>query len=150
MIEIPGLDQNRLRNICKEDNLSLVILFGSHSRGHADKNSDLDLAILADRKAINDDFEFSLLITFIHLIQKDNLDLVLLNRADPLLQFQIARYGTLLYEKSPGLFNWFKVQAMKNYDDAQKFIQLGEAYVQNFLRGKRSHGKQRCHPPQVS
>ncbi len=150
MLEIPGLDQNRLRNICKEDNLSLVILFGSHSRGQADKNSDLDLAVLADRKAINDDFEFSLLTTFIHLIQRDNLDLVLLNRADPLLQSQIARYGTLLYEKSPGLFNRFRVQAMKNYDDAQKFIQLGEAYVHNFLKGKRSHGKRRCHPPQVS
>ena len=40
MVEIPGLDQNKLRNICKEDNLSLVVLFGSHSRGQADKNSE--------------------------------------------------------------------------------------------------------------
>ncbi len=150
MVEIPGLEHNRLRDICKQSNLSLVVLFGSYSRGRADKNSDLDLAVMVDKKIINDDLEFSLLTTFVNLVQRDNLDLVLLNRADPLLQSQIACYGTLLYEKSPGLFNWFKVQAMKNYDDAQKFIQLGEAYVHNFLKGKRSHVKRRCHPPQVS
>ncbi len=150
MVEIPGLEHNRLRNVCKQGNLSLVILFGSHSRGQADKNSDLDLAVLVDKKSINDALEFSLLTTFVDLVRRDNLDLVLLNRADPLLQSQVARYGTLLYEKSPGLFNRFRVQAMKNYDDAQKFIRLEETYVHNFLRGKRAHGKRRCHPPQVS
>ncbi len=150
MIEISGLDQNRLRNVCKQHNLSLVILFGSHSRGQADKNSDIDLAVLVDKKTIDADFEFSLLTTFVNLVQRDNLDLVLLNRAEPLLQSQVARYGTLLYEKSPGLFNRFRVQAVKNYDDAQKFIWLGETYVHNFLRGKRAYVKRRCHPPQVS
>jgi len=147
---MPGLDQNKLRKICKQDKISLVIFFGSYSRGQANKNSDLDLAVLVDKKSINDDLELSLLTTFINLVRRDNLDLVLLNRADPLLQSQVAWYGTLLYEKTSGLFNRFKVQAMRNYDDAQKFIRLEEIYVHNFLRGKRAHGKRRCHPPQVS
>jgi predicted nucleotidyltransferase len=54
MVEIPGLEQNRLRNVCNQGHLSLVVLFGSYSRGRADKNSDLDLAILVDKKSIND------------------------------------------------------------------------------------------------
>jgi hypothetical protein len=80
----------------------------------------------------------------------DRIDLVVLNYADPLLQFEITAKGIVLYEKEKGEFNKFQVFAMKRNDDGKKFYNLNKIYLENFIKGKKSDVKRKCHLPKIS
>lgn len=144
-----NINKQKLKEICKDYKLSLVILFGSQKNGSSRKGSDLDLAVWVERKDIDVDYEIDLLEAFVNLVRKDRIDIVILNYADSLLQFEVASKGSVLYEKYRGKFNEFQVYAMKRNNESHKFYALSEVYLNNFLRGVRSNVKQKCYSPKV-
>lgn len=140
-----------LKEISEQYGLSLVILFGSQARDTIIREeSDVDIAVWLDNGKPEEEIEDAIFSAFINLLKRERIDLVILNYANPLLQFEIASKGIVLYEKGEGEFNRFQVFAMKRNDDGKKFYDLNKVYLENFLRGKRSHVKRRCHPPKVS
>ena len=52
------------------------------------------------------------------------VDPVVLNTADPLLLFEVAIKGMLVYERQQGLASIFKLKAIKMHMDAAKFFAL--------------------------
>lgn len=138
-----------LKRICRKYRLSLVILFGSGAEGNLSKESDIDLGVWTEEKRIDIKYEMNLLTAMVNFLKRDGVDLVILNFADPLLRFEVATKGRLIYEKDEGGFRDFKIQAMKQNNDAQKFYNLDRLYIKNFLKGARSDAYRECHPPQV-
>lgn len=98
----------------------LIILFGSHARGTAGKQSDFDVAVTADRPL---SLEERALVA--HDVARklktpeDRIDIVELLHAPPLLQYQIATTGKIL-EGNPADFIRFQVLAWKRYLDTAK------------------------------
>ncbi|GAB3486750.1 type VII toxin-antitoxin system MntA family adenylyltransferase antitoxin [Marinomonas epiphytica] len=73
----------------------LIYLFGSQASGHANSNSDIDIAILLDRKVApvkRFDLQESLAIK----LNKD-IDLVDLLSASTVMQNQVIQHGELIY-----------------------------------------------------
>jgi uncharacterized protein YutE (UPF0331/DUF86 family) len=68
------------------------------------------------------------------LFPGERLDLVLLNRASPLLQFQVALHGAVLFEAAPGVFHAFQVLAAKRHADVAPLRRLDRLCVERFLR----------------
>ncbi len=100
--------------------LKMLILFGSRARGDTHAKSDWDFAALYDRK-IRDEFckdsgfgwfEVPGIIEEVFSINSDNINIVELSRASPLIAHFVARDGKLLYEKEPGEFDRFKQQSL--------------------------------------
>lgn len=80
------------------DSIVAVYLFGSVARGTARKSSDVDIAVMTlcpipTMKRINWETELS------NILKKD-VDIVVFSQAGSLLQHQVLKYGTLLYEKN--------------------------------------------------
>ncbi|MCV2402104.1 nucleotidyltransferase domain-containing protein [Marinomonas sp. C2222] len=76
-------------------NVKLIYLFGSQVNGHANKNSDIDIAILLDKKLApvkRFDLQESLAIK----LNKD-IDLVDLLSASTVMQNQVIQQGELIY-----------------------------------------------------
>lgn len=144
-----NVDQKSLEAICYHYKLSLVILFGSEAEGASTRGSDIDIAVWSKEKDIRVKYEINLLATMVEFFACDGIEVIILNYADPLLQYEVAFKGRLLYEKQPGEFSNFQLQAMKRNNDAQKFYQLDQIYIKNFLKGIRSDVIQKCHPPQI-
>jgi hypothetical protein len=68
------------------------------------------------------------------LFPGERLDVALLNRASPLLQFQVAQYGSPLFEATPGVFQAFQVLASQRHADAAYLRQWDRVCVDRFLR----------------
>lgn len=122
----------RLSPIFKEEGLQLVLLFGSLSSGKGHGQSDIDLAFLFDRP-VN---ILELTNRVIKLLHTDNVDVVDLRHASPLLRFSIAKTAKVLYESSPGLFNEFYSLAFRMYLDTKKLRDAQSRAIRYFLETK--------------
>lgn len=100
--------------------LKMLVLFGSRARGDTHANSDWDFAALYDEQLREEScqdrgfawFEVPGVIGQVFSLNSDEIDVVELHRASPLIAHFVARDGKLLYEKEPGEFNKFKQKAL--------------------------------------
>ena len=143
------LPYNELKIIAKEYNINLMILFGSYLTKNFTQDSDIDIAIQAENIKLINQHKLEILNKIVAAFNYQEIDLVLLNHADPLLKLQIAENGRLIYQKQDYLFNNFKVQAMNEHQDAKKFYALDEKFIENYLKKGDKDGKSRVNPPQV-
>lgn len=137
-----------LTELCKKYKLQLMILFGSCAINMNKTNSDIDLAIYARDLDLIEEKKIVLLNKLAKIFHRD-IDLILLNKANSLLKFNIAREGKLIYEKKEGMYKIFQVRAMSEHNDARKFYELDRQYINNYLVGRYNNGKQRVSPPQI-
>lgn len=96
--------------------LQLLILFGSVVRGRARSRSDVDLAVQCDGPVDLD----AVYLALAPRLGTDRLDLIDLRRAGPLLAFEVARTGRLLFERHPGIFREFQSLASRRYCDTER------------------------------
>jgi predicted nucleotidyltransferase len=130
-IPSPEEIKQRLAPLLKDKELQLVLIFGSTVTGKVRKQqSDIDLAFLFDKPA---DI-LALTNQVIRLLHFDEVDVVDLRRANPLLKFSLVNNGKLLYERSPGLFNEFTSLAFRRYVDTKKLRDSQEKVIQYFLK----------------
>ena len=126
----------------KLPNLKLLILFGSRARGEHRLDSDWDLAISYDEanrethiKEISNDYLTSLsILSELFEINRDSIDLIELDRCSPLMKYQVARDGKLIYEKNTGDFLKFRVRAWKEYADTAKFRKIQKDSIDLWLK----------------
>ena len=93
--------------------LQLFVLHGSRARGDAHAGSDWDFAYEADTTLDAD----GLLASLADLLKADRIDLVDLDRAGALLRHRVARDGVVLFERSPGRFQRFWLDAVHAWCD---------------------------------
>lgn len=131
---IPESVRERLTDLAAElPDLRLLVLFGSAATGRARAQSDCDLAVLCEGYADLD----TLYLALAPRLRTDRLDLVDLRRAGPLLAFEVARSGVVLFEQSPGLFRQFQSLASRRYADTKKLRDAQRRAIQVFLHSQR-------------
>lgn len=119
----------QLRPLFSRPDLQMVILFGSQAAGEARRESDIDLALLGDHPL---DL-VSQTTEAIRLLKQSRVDLVDLRRANPLLMMEVVRKGTLLYERSPGVYLNFCSLAVRRYIDTKKLRDARGTAIKRFL-----------------
>lgn len=118
--------------LSRERPVIAVYLFGSLAKGDSTEKSDIDLGIL-----LNEDFDF--LADFDYKLRlmgelKDitgkMVDIVFINRADPILQHQIRKYGKVIFESNRIKRIEYEIRSRKNYFD---FLHLHKKYMEKIL-----------------
>ena len=95
-----------------------VYLFGSWASGKSKKNSDADVAILLSPSAAKKAFNFQMRWQEdLARILGTNVDLVILNEADPLLKFQVYSKGLPAHIKMSASAEKHKWRAICEYWD---------------------------------
>ncbi|MFA5961814.1 MAG: nucleotidyltransferase domain-containing protein [Parcubacteria group bacterium] len=113
--------QIKIAKIAKKFHLKLVILFGSFSSGKNRADSDMDIAVLGLNIASFDD-QLCLTNEFSQIFQS-NVDLTVINSANPLLSFQISKNAVLLFG-SQQEFMKFKLYAFHMFNDYAPYFQM--------------------------
>ncbi len=115
--------------IAQANAVRLVVLFGSSCRHESRPPEDLDIGFLGDAP-------LDLLDLTNQLIRRlgiQNVDVVDLGRAEPLLLALAARDGVPLYERSPGEFSRFVSLAARRFADTRKFRDTERREIVDFL-----------------
>jgi predicted nucleotidyltransferase len=124
--------KKRVATICKaEPAIAAAYVFGSYAQGKEKKSSDLDVALLLNETKIGN---FSTL-DFITMLEKQfgcKADVVILNKADEVLKYEVRRQGMLIFERSGKYRKQFEVRSRKSYED---FLYLHKKYVKTVLYG---------------
>ncbi len=92
--------------------IRLAVLFGSAARGATRANSDIDLGVL-----LEDGADLMTLSVSIERAATRRVDLLALDKAPPLLRFEIARNGVVLLEREAGAWSAFCARAMIDWWD---------------------------------
>ncbi len=116
-----------LRPIAKRYGLRLIVLFGSQVTGRLHPESDVDVAVwtgkpLTFRRRLN------LWLKLSQAFEAD-VDLAVLNHAEPLLMFQVAARGRALYEEERWAWDDFHGYACRSYWDTEKFRDDLKPYI---------------------
>jgi predicted nucleotidyltransferase len=122
--------KKKLNPVFKDKGIKLVILFGSVVSGRTHAYSDIDIAFLYEKPV---DI-LKLTNRVIRLLHNDNVDVVDLRRANPLLRFSIVRSGTLIYEREQGMFNEFYSLTFRRYVDTKKLRDAQTTVIGSFLK----------------
>ena len=105
--------------IIKKYNIELLIVFGSYAENKNEPGSDLDLAFKSSTN-LEQEKEIELLNELSNFYQRGDIDLVNIDKAEPVLKVEIAKKGKLLYG-SQEEFERFSIYAAAIYADT-KFL----------------------------
>jgi predicted nucleotidyltransferase len=131
-----GMD--RLQQTAEEYALRLVVLFGSAARGHLRPDSDVDIGVLTAHP-LSAAKRNRLWSACSQLFQAD-VDLTVLNHIEPLLGFQIAREGVLLYQAQAGAWETWRSYQVRRFWDTHKFREALRLYVSQRAEEMRHAG----------
>lgn len=126
------MDTQRLEEIARTHGILLMLRFGSTVSGHTHPRSDLDIAVLLRRPALS----FEELAELTHDVQAlfpgQEVDLAVINHADPLFLKKITEHCSLLYG-TPGRLLELKCYAFRRYQDHRPYLAMERDYVARSL-----------------
>jgi uncharacterized protein len=107
-----------------------ALLYGSHSKGSARPDSDIDVAVLlatdSSGHTAKEDHLRRLIVELSRELAADRLDLVILNTAPTALAFQVLKHGRVAFERDPRDLHRFRVRTYSAHADY--------AHVERFFR----------------
>jgi len=121
----------------------VAYLFGSQATGKSGLLSDIDLAfLLADPLSNENYFRYGykahLTSELIKLFSNNDIDVVILNDAPPLLRFQVVYHGQVIFSRSEKERLAFHVKVFNEYQDFRPFLAVQNQYFVRRLREKVS------------
>jgi len=125
------VDASRIGEVAAKHRARLILQFGSTVSGKTHGRSDVDIAVLLERPDVTAR-EYAELLHDLQLLSSREVDLVILNRADPLLLKQISDRCVRLYG-SDVEFQRFRVLAFKRYQDHRPYLEMERRFVARAL-----------------
>ena len=115
-------------------------LFGSHGRGEAGAMSDIDVAVYVDDRSpplSPYGYEADLIADLMRALETNAIDVVMLNRAPPLLYHRVLRDGQLLLSRDPRATTTRAGYALSRYFDFLPQMEKMDAARRNARRHDR-------------
>lgn len=131
------MDRQRLDEIARTHGIEVIVQFGSSVTGQMHAASDIDLAVLYLRAPDSLAGHGALVADLQALVPDRDVDVAILNHADPLFLKQVMDHARPLYGPRQR-FEQLKLYAFKRYQDHRPYLAMERAYV---ARAITSHGR---------
>ena len=127
---------NKIKHIFKENKVIFSYLFGSQVNGKKGKLSDIDIAVylddnLPEKQRFNKKLSISAGLS--GLLKREDIDIVVLNDAFPLLEHRILKYGKIIFSIDEKKRIGYEVRATMRYLDFKPFI---DKYTKETIYGR--------------
>jgi predicted nucleotidyltransferase len=131
------MDPERIADIARRHGIVLVLRFGSSVSGKMHAKSDIDLGVLLERAPDTLAEEVDLVADLQSLEVGREVDVAVLNRADPLFLKQVTSNCELVYGDRRR-FEAFLLYSFKRYQDYRPYLRLEREYVERMTAPARS------------
>ncbi|MCL6087937.1 MAG: nucleotidyltransferase domain-containing protein [Actinobacteria bacterium] len=126
-INLYSIKEELINYFKKHKEILFAYIFGSQATMKANRLSDIDIAIFVDIKKINkEDYRYGykaeILSEIMSLLKNNNVDLVILNYAKPLLRHRVIYSGKLIYSISEKERINFQVDTINKYMDYKMLL----------------------------
>jgi uncharacterized protein len=128
-----------LESVAQAHGIRLLLQFGSTVTGRVHAKSDVDVAVLLWRVPQTLEQRGAMVHDLQALFPDLELDLAVLNHADPLFLKQVMETARLLYGTEADLRR-LQLLAFKRYQDHRKYLELERRFVADAVRGAASRG----------
>ncbi|HSB69801.1 MAG TPA: nucleotidyltransferase domain-containing protein [Candidatus Methylomirabilis sp.] len=139
----PSVGEDRLQAAvaaCVKAGAELVYLFGSQARGNVWPESDVDLAVVLGPKAPTEqhgEILVRLIGDLMTVFGSNNVDVVILNDAPPLLTYEgVIQGGRLLFEADRLTRIRFEVRAFQEYVDTAPLREIQNRYLKEAVQAR--------------
>jgi predicted nucleotidyltransferase len=126
------MEEDALAALARRHRVRLIVRFGSSVSGHLHAGSDLDLGVILDGDVESYAVRMDLAADLQTLMPEREVDLAILNHADPLFLKQVTDHCDLLYGSAVA-FAELKLRAFKQYQDYRPYLALEQAFVDRRL-----------------
>lgn len=123
-VSIPKISQ-----ILEKYPLEQAYLFGSHAHGTVTPLSDVDIAVLYSPDCDREKTENALFSELSQLLHSDNINLINLDEATPLLAHRAVLLGKPLISADPHTTALFQTKILHTYEDTRHLRELKSAIV---------------------
>jgi predicted nucleotidyltransferase len=124
-IEMP---EDRFAEIARRHGVRLLLLHGSHVSGHTHAHSDVDIAAWFERADVSFGVLTDLAADLQPLFPEHEVDVSVLNRADPLFLERVVEHARLL-AGDPKALQRLRLYAFRRYQDHRRFLSTERRYV---------------------
>lgn len=112
----------KIAKIAEKSEVEYLYLFGSQARGKTRPRSDFDFAVKFKPNVKNKfKAKLSLMTELGNILEREDVDVVDIERADPILRFNIIKDGKVIFSRNEKLRVMDKVRAMATYFDRQYY-----------------------------
>ncbi len=123
----------------KYEEVLIAYLFGSTATGKKTRLSDIDIAVLLSKMNVNDEFYLIMELRedITKIIENDDFDLLILNKAPLVLRYQVLKNGKILYSKDEKVRVEFEESTRDMYFDfAPVRNEYYRIFFENIERGR--------------
>ncbi len=122
----------KVNRIAQEYGLRLVLLFGSEVSGKSHQKSDVDVAVMFEDMTVAKEELLDCMADMQKVFHEREIDLGLINGADPLFLKKALENCELLYGEPRALAE-LKIYAFRRYIDHKRFLKMEEEYIRRLL-----------------
>lgn len=116
--------EQQIKKVAEKMNLKYLYLFGSQARGDVKPLSDFDFAVKFDGRTKNKfKAKLKLMNELTGIVKEESVDVVDMEKANPLLSFNIIKDGKILYCKNRGEQVMDKFRIMQVYFDRDYYYE---------------------------
>lgn len=111
------------------EELQFAVLFGSAAKGTMNVLSDIDFAVMLD-PCYKDEtpygYQATLIAELMHELERNDVDVVILNKAPILLKYEVLRYGKFIHIRDMQSRIQFQIDTINQYEDFKALYQVHE------------------------
>lgn len=113
------INSQQLQHVLERHPVQQAYLFGSHARGTAGPLSDIDIAVVYAPGRDIDKAESALFADLSRTLGTDNIDLIDIETASPLLAHRAVLRGVPIIQASPHATAMLKTRILHAYEDTR-------------------------------
>lgn len=111
------------------EEVQFAVLFGSLAKGTANRLSDVDIAVMIApwfKDTFPYGYQAALIADLMGELKRNDVDVVILNKAPILLRYQILRYGRFIHIRDRQARIQFQVDTINQYEDFKRIYRVHE------------------------